>query len=138
MNSWRVGFWIWCIAFPICALPLLGSLWWVNYKAKRAGDLKHYKTPIQEHGSWQVVKALFWQLDVIGIILTICVFGFILVPLTLAGGHHQTWDEAKIIAPLIVGVLCVPVWIWWESVAPHPMIPFYVRRRFQSRQLKDY
>lgn len=126
-NNWRVGFWVWCVALPICALPLLGSLWWVNHKAKRAGALEYYKTPVQEHGSWEVVKALFWQLDVIGIILTICVFGFILVPLTLAGGHDPTWGEVKIIAPLVIGVLCIPVWIWWERIAPHPMVPFYVR-----------
>lgn len=123
-NTWRYGFWVWCIAYPICALPLLGSLWWVSHKAKRAGDLP--RTLRQEYGGWEIVKALFWQLDVIGIILVICVFGFLLVPLTLAGGRDSSWGEAKIIAPLVVGVLCVPLWIRWESVAPHPMVPFYV------------
>ncbi|KAF2628569.1 siderochrome-iron transporter Sit1 [Macroventuria anomochaeta] len=125
-KSWRYGFWVWCIAYPISALPLLSSLWWVNRKAKRAGTLQHYKTPVQEHGGWKVVKALFWQLDVIGIILAICVFGFILVPLTINGGPNPTWDEAKFIAPLVIGVLCIPVWIRWESIAPHPMVPFYL------------
>ncbi|KAF9692777.1 hypothetical protein EKO04_009071 [Ascochyta lentis] len=125
-TAWRYGFWIWCIAFPICALPLLGSLWWVSYKAKRAGDLQQCKTPFQEHGGWELTKALFWQLDAIGIILTICVFGFILVPLTIADGPDASWGSSKIVAPLVIGVLCIPIWIKWETVAPHPMVPFYL------------
>ncbi|KAJ4370191.1 ferrioxamine B transporter [Didymella sp. IMI 355093] len=125
-GSWRYGFWVWCIAYPICTLPLLGSLWWVNCKAKKAGTLQMYKTPVQEHGAWPVVKALFWQLDVIGIFLVICVFGLTLVPLTVNAGNDQDWGQAKFLAPLIVGVLCIPVWIRWESIAPHPMVPFYL------------
>ncbi|KAJ4366720.1 ferrioxamine B transporter [Ascochyta clinopodiicola] len=125
-TAWRYGFWVWCIAFPICALPLIISLWWVSYKAKRAGDLQHCKTPFQEHGGWELTKALFWQLDAIGIILTICVFGFLLVPLTIADGPDASWASPKIVVPLVLGVLCIPVWIRWESIAPHPMVPFYL------------
>lgn len=125
-TAWRYGFWIWCIAFPVCALPLIVSLWWVSHKANRAGGLERYKTPFQEHGGWQLTKALFWQLDVIGILLTICVFGFILVPLTIANGPGAAWKSARIVAPLVVGVLCIPIWIRWEMIAPHPMVPFYV------------
>ncbi|KAJ8115876.1 hypothetical protein OPT61_g2568 [Boeremia exigua] len=126
IRSWRFGFWIWCIIYPICAIPLLVSLWWVDRKAKKAGTLKNYKTPVQQHGAWEITKALFWQLDVIGILLTICVFGFLLVPLTLNGGMYPTWGEAKFIVPLVIGVLCVPLWVFWESIAPHPMVPFYL------------
>lgn len=107
-------------------MPLLISLWWVGYKARKAGDLLHCKTPFQEHGGWELAKALFWQLDVVGIILTICVFGFILVPLTIANGPHAAWSSSKILAPLIIGVFCVPIWVKWETIAPHPMVPFYV------------
>lgn len=125
-GSWRYGFWVWCITYPICVLPLLCSLWWVNRKAKRAGTLQQYKTPVQEHGVWEVTKALFWQLDIIGIILVICVFGFTLVPLTINSGNTEDWGQAKFIVPLVVGLLCIPVWVRWESIAPHPMVPFYV------------
>ncbi|KAF1927595.1 MFS general substrate transporter [Didymella exigua CBS 183.55] len=126
LGSWRYGFWIWCIIYPICNLPLFGSLWWVNRKAKKAGTLQQYKTPVQEHGAWAVAKALFWQLDVVGLVLTVCVFGFLLVPLTINEGNGQTWGQAKFIAPLVTGVLCIPVWIRWERIAPHPMVPFYL------------
>ena len=73
-----------------------------------------------------MTTALFWQLDVIGIVLLICVFGFILVPFTVAKGNKDMWGTVKIIAPLVVGVVCVPFWILWEKRAPHPMLPFHV------------
>jgi MFS transporter, SIT family, siderophore-iron:H+ symporter len=72
--------------------------------------------------------ALFWQLDVPGIVLLICVFGFILVPFTVAGGVNEQWGKAKIIAPLVVGIVMVPVWILWELRAPHPMLPFHLMK----------
>jgi len=117
---------MWCIIYTACSLPLILSLSWVGYKAKRAGTLENYKTPYQLYGPKRLFIALFWQLDVIGIILLICVFGFILVPLTIAGGVSSQWGTAKIIAPLVVGILCVPLFIWWEIRAPNPMSPFHL------------
>ncbi|KAK2813651.1 hypothetical protein FQN50_000049 [Emmonsiellopsis sp. PD_5] len=75
-------------------------------------------------GARQLSVALFWQLDVIGVILLIAVFALILVPFTLAGGIKTQWETAKVIAPLVIGVLCIPAWIYWEKTCKHPMIPF--------------
>lgn len=125
-TTWRWGIGMWCIIYPICSLPLIVSLWWVGRKARKAGSLANYKTPYQMYGASKLAVALFWQLDVIGIILLIMVFGFILVPFTIAGGESQQWNQAKIIAPLVIGIVTVPVWIWWEKKAPHPMVPFHV------------
>ena len=88
--------------------------------------MDQFKTPLQIWGAKKLAVGLFWQLDVVGIILLIAVFGLILVPLTLAGGVQSTWSQGKIIAPLVIGVLCIPVWIWWEKTCPHPMVPFHV------------
>lgn len=112
-------------------MPLVISLWWVGRKAQRAGALDNYKTPYQLYGPKKLVVALFWQLDVIGIILLILVFGFILVPFTVAKGDAQIWKTGKIIAPLVIGILAVPVWIIWEMKAPHPMVPFHVSQELQ-------
>jgi SIT family siderophore-iron:H+ symporter-like MFS transporter len=117
---------MWAIIYTVCALPLILSLWWVGHKAKRAGALVSYKTPYQIYGGKRLVVALFWQLDVIGIILLILVFGLILVPFTVAKGSAEIWATAKIIVPLVLGVLLVPVWIYWEKRAPHPLLPFHV------------
>ena len=128
-STWRWGIGMWCIIFPACSLPLIISLWWVGRKARKAGSLDNYKTPYEMHGPRKLAVALFWQLDVIGIILLIAVFGLILVPLTLAGGQSEQWGKGKIIAPLVVGIVTVPFWIWWEKRALHPMIPFHVSLR---------
>lgn len=117
---------MWCIIYPICALPLLFSLFWVSRKAKKTGALDNYRTPYQLLGGKRLAIALFWQLDVIGVILLIAVFGLILVPFAHAKGDSDVWASARIIAPLVVGLLCIPVWLLWERRAPHPMLPFHV------------
>jgi SIT family siderophore-iron:H+ symporter-like MFS transporter len=63
-------------------------------------------------------------LDVIGIILVIAVFALILVPFNIADGNPDTWKKAHIIAPLVVGICCIPAFILWELKAPHPLVPF--------------
>jgi SIT family siderophore-iron:H+ symporter-like MFS transporter len=125
-TTWRWGIGMWCIIFPIASLPLILSLVWLGRKAKKSGALDEYKTPYQIYGPRKIAVALFWQLDVIGIILLIAVFGLILVPFTLAGGESSTWGKAHIIAPLVIGILCIPLWIVWEKRAPHPMVPFHL------------
>ncbi|KAF2733942.1 siderochrome-iron transporter-like protein Sit1 [Polyplosphaeria fusca] len=127
-SNWRWGVGMWCIIFPVCSLPLILSLWWVGRKARKSGSLDNYKTPYQIYGGRKLWAALFWQLDVPGIILLICVFGFILVPFTIAGGVSAQWRTGKIIAPLVIGILLVPVWIFWELRAPHPMLPFHLMK----------
>lgn len=51
---------------------------WASRKAKKNGALDNYKTPYQLHGGKKLASALFWQLDVPGIILVIAVLGLIL------------------------------------------------------------
>ncbi|KAF1969069.1 siderochrome-iron transporter-like protein Sit1 [Bimuria novae-zelandiae CBS 107.79] len=124
--GWRWGIGMWCIIFPIVSLSLIIPLWWVGHKAQKSGALDDYKTPYQMYGPRKIAVALFWQLDVIGIILLIAVFGLILVPFTLAGGESTTWGKGHIIAPLVIGIVCIPAWIMWERRAPHPMVPFHL------------
>lgn len=67
---------------------------------------------------------LFWLIDVVGILFVICIWGFILVPFTLAGGAKKTWGQAKIIAPLVVGLALIPFFVVWEkNWARHPLFP---------------
>lgn len=124
--GWRLGIGMWAIIYPASTIPLFIALWWAHRRAKQAGDLGKYKTPFQMLGSVRLAKALFWQLDVIGMVLMIAVLALILVPLTLAGGSSTSWHQGHIIAPLVVGILCIPAFIFWESRAKHPMIPLHL------------
>ncbi|KAG6198536.1 hypothetical protein E4U10_006649 [Claviceps purpurea] len=122
--GWKWGIAMWAIIMPVCALPLIGSLMVVTRRAKRQGLLGNYTTAFKQLGFQNLAIELFWLLDVIGIILIIAVLDLILVPFTIAGGESSKWGEAHIIAPLVIGILCIPAFIFWELRAPHPLIPF--------------
>ncbi|KAF3986601.1 hypothetical protein FT663_04323 [Candidozyma haemuli var. vulneris] len=74
--------------------------------------------------AWELTD-LFWLLDVVGILFIICVFGFILVPFTLAGGVSTKWQEASTIVPLVIGFVLIPFFVIWElKFAKFPIVPF--------------
>ncbi|CZT42643.1 probable SIT1-Transporter of the bacterial siderophore ferrioxamine B [Rhynchosporium secalis] len=130
-TTWRWGIGMWCIIYPVCALPLMLALFLAGRRARKNGVLDSYKSPFQMLGGKRLATELFWQLDVIGIILLIAVFALILVPLTLAGGSTAVdatskWHTAHILAPLIIGILCIPVFVVWEMKARHPLLPFHL------------
>ncbi|WQF85887.1 Putative major facilitator superfamily, MFS transporter superfamily [Colletotrichum destructivum] len=127
-SSWQWGIGMWCIIYPVCALPLIVSLSIVGRRARKQGLLNSYTSPFRALGFKKFLVELFWQLDVIGIILVIAIFALILVPFTIAGGFTSSWHEAHIIAPLVVGILCIPAFIFWERKAKHPLVPFYLMR----------
>ncbi|KAL4960732.1 putative siderochrome-iron transporter Sit1 [Aspergillus stella-maris] len=121
VTTWRWGIGMFTIIFPVCSIPLLLTLLYGHWKAKKDSS---YKSPTRLYSPKQLATEVFWRMDVIGIILLIAIFALILVPFTLAGGNHDQWKRAKIIAPLIVGIFCIPAWILWEQWCKHPMIPF--------------
>ena len=123
-TTWHWGVGMWCIIYPVCAAPLILGLSLVSRRARRQGRLDNYRSSFRILGFQSLARELFWLLDVVGIILLIAVFALILVPLTLAGGFHSEWKTAHVIAPLVVGLLCIPVFVIWELRAPHPLVPF--------------
>lgn len=125
-TTWQWGIGMWALIYPIGALPLILSLYIVGRRARKAGSLDNYKSPYQLLGPRQLAVQLFWQLDVIGIILLIAVFGLILAPFTLAEGEANQWQNAHIIAPVVIGIICVPIWIVWERRTPYPIVPFHL------------
>ncbi|KAI1081778.1 major facilitator superfamily domain-containing protein [Whalleya microplaca] len=123
-TTWRWGVGMWCIIYPVCTLPLIISLTVVSRRAKRRGLLQSYTSMFQSMGFGKFMVELFWLLDVVGIILLIAVFALILAPLTIAGGFKSKWQSGSIIAPLVVGIVCIPVFVFWEMKALHPLVPF--------------
>ncbi|PHH93101.1 hypothetical protein CDD83_953 [Cordyceps sp. RAO-2017] len=124
VTTWHWGVGMWCIIYPVCAMPLILSLWMVSRRAKKQGRLADYRSSFQLLGLRTFSLELFWLLDVIGLIFMIALFALILVPLTIAGGFQNQWRSAHVIAPLVVGVVCIPVFVLWELRAPHPLVPF--------------
>lgn len=111
----------------------------------RSATAKRYHNEIENHtsdlGKFQgrvkffgirlvhVLHDIFWKVDFIGCLLAALVFGFILVPLTLAGGTTSKWQRASTIVPLVIGFLLIPTFIIWESkITKRPMVPFKVMK----------
>ncbi|CAK32616.1 hypothetical protein CBS63078_8817 [Aspergillus niger] len=124
VTTWRWGIGMFAIIYPICTLPLLMVLYIVYHRAKKDGTVDHIASSFRTLGVRRLAIELFWQLDVIGIILMIAFLAMILVPLTIAGGLDSQWKKAKIIVPLVLGLCCIPAWVVWERACKHPMVPF--------------
>ncbi|CCT66837.1 probable SIT1-Transporter of the bacterial siderophore ferrioxamine B [Fusarium fujikuroi IMI 58289] len=124
-TTWRWGIGMWCIIYPVCALPLIISLLVVGHRAKKAGHLVGYRSSFQQLGFNKLTVELFWLLDIIGVILLIAVFALLLVPLTIAGGFESKWSDPQVVAPLVIGFVCIPVFVVWELRALHPLVPFH-------------
>lgn len=137
--SWNWGIGMWAIIYPACALPLLISLTWVGIRERvrehgfgrfLVQSARSMNPFAKTEGATGFARAgkftveLFWALDMIGVLFVIVVFGLILAPLTIAGGFATKWKQAEIIAPIVVGVVCIPFFIFWELWAPIPLIPF--------------
>ncbi|KAE8330077.1 major facilitator superfamily domain-containing protein [Aspergillus sergii] len=124
VTSWRWGIAMFAIIFPICTIPLFATLLVGHRKAKTA-SVETYQHPIRLLGAGKFAKELFWYLDVVGILLLIAFLALILVPFTIAGSTAEQWKTAKILAPLIIGLFCLPLFVIWErSYARYPMVPF--------------
>ena len=122
-STWNWGVGMWAIIYPVCAMPLILSLLWVGRRARKQGSLDKYTSSFAG-GRGHITLQLFWQLDVIGVVLLIAILGLILTPFTLAGGFGNKWAQAHIIAPLVIGLVCIPVFAVYElNYAPHPLLP---------------
>lgn len=136
-HSWSWGIGIWGGVFPAASVPLLACIIHQRWSASRTEAWRRIKAAEkQQHAQRNLLLDIFWKIDVVGILLIICVFGFILVPFTLAGNKTASyissstaWRQAHIIAPLVIGVCLIPVLIFWEwKVAKFPIIPFPLMR----------
>lgn len=122
------------------SIPLLLALWLPRRRIREEGLLAGHESPFYRMRFRRLAIALFWHLDVVGILLLIIIFAGILVPFTIAGSKPEHWKEAKVIAPLVLGLLCIPVWLCWEqkyarsSLLPYRVCcPFDLMRRATNR-----
>ncbi|PLB46205.1 putative siderochrome-iron transporter [Aspergillus steynii IBT 23096] len=123
VTTWQWGIGMFAIIFPVCTIPLFATLFWGHWKAKRHNPAA-YRSTIQVLGFQKFCAELFWYLDVVGMILLIAILALILTPFTLASGSSDQWKTAKILAPLIIGICCIPPWVYWEKTCKYPMVPF--------------
>ncbi|KAJ4376037.1 hypothetical protein N0V83_001317 [Neocucurbitaria cava] len=123
-TSWRWGYAIWAIILPVCFIPLAVSLYMNQRRAKKMG--LDVPSPFRGHTAVQVVKNLWFDMDVFGLLLLATAISLILLPLTLAPGASGGWKNPSMIAMLVIGAVCLLVFPGWEmskKLAPKAFFP---------------
>ncbi|CAK7234108.1 ferrioxamine B transporter [Sporothrix curviconia] len=131
--GWQWGIGMWAIVVPITSLPIFITIYVIGRRAKQqsviyAEQVRANTNAARRHPLRFIVD-IFWMVDVVGVILMVALLALTLVPFTLAGGVTKKWQQAHIIAPLVVGVVLIPVFVIWELRAPKPLIPFHLLKQ---------
>ncbi|KAH6874654.1 ferrichrome-type siderophore transporter [Coprinopsis sp. MPI-PUGE-AT-0042] len=127
-GDWRWGYAMFAILVPATLLPLIVVLIWADRKAKKTGLLVRRPTTKTIP---QRFTSTCSKLDVIGLFLLAASIALILLPLTLSRKLGKGWQSAAMIAPLVIGIVLIPVFVLYEwKVARYPIIP----RRFVTNR----
>ena len=111
------------ILVPASLSPLIVTLFWAEQKAKRLG-LVPAPTKPQHTSLGGRAWAFAQQLDIIGLLLIGTSVALILLPLTLSQTARGGWDNASMIAMLVVGVVLLFVFTLWDGrYAARPVVP---------------
>lgn len=128
-STWRWGYALWAIVLPVVFMPLALSLFLNQRRAAKRGMLP--PSAFKEKSAWQAVKTLWLELDGFGLILLSAGISLVLLPLTLAQSARDGWRSGHIIAMIVVGVVCLIAFPFWErnpKLAPFPFFPAYAFR----------
>ena len=128
-TGWRWGYGIWTVILPIAFLPLMLALH-LNYKKAKKMNLL---TPSPKEGQSLVglARNLWYDLDIMGLVLLCAALALILIPLTIAAKAASKWKNASLIAMTSIGALCLVIFPFWEAnrrLAPQPFIPLRLLR----------
>lgn len=119
-STWRWGYGIWAIILPVSFLPLALVLTLNAAKLRRLPQ-----APKQHRSLAQWTKYLWYELDIMGLLLLCAAASLILIPLALAPTAKHGWRNGSIIAMLVIGCVSAIAFLLWESnpkVAPRPFI----------------
>ncbi|RMZ84216.1 hypothetical protein DV738_g643, partial [Chaetothyriales sp. CBS 135597] len=119
-TTWSWGIGIFAILVPVFAIPMAIILWLLGRNAKKTNPNQ------PRYPSLKAVGKLAGELDLVGMLLITLALALILTPLTLAGGNKSKWDNAGVLAPIILGILIIPCFIFWERKTSSPLLPDYL------------
>ncbi|KAK4984267.1 hypothetical protein LTR50_006714 [Elasticomyces elasticus] len=131
LPNWRWGYGMWAVILPVAFLPLGLSLFLNSRKAARMGLLP--PSPFSGQSAGSVLKGLWYELDVFGLLLLSAAIALILIPLTLAASAKRGWSNPSIIAMIVVGCLCMLAFPSWERSKKLAPRAFFPRDLFRNR-----
>ncbi|KAL8775382.1 MAG: hypothetical protein Q9209_000390 [Squamulea sp. 1 TL-2023] len=130
-TTWRWGYGIWTLVLPTSFLPLALALFLNMRKAKKLNRLP--PSPWAGQSFLTNAKNVWYELDIMGLLLLSAAFALILIPCTLAQRAKGGWNNGSMIAMIVIGALCLVAFPFWESssrLAPRPFMP---PRLFRNR-----
>ncbi|TGJ88108.1 hypothetical protein E0Z10_g696 [Xylaria hypoxylon] len=120
--GWRWGFGAFAIIFPIVSAPLYFVLKFNIRKAKKEGTL------IKEKNNRSILQTIWFymiEFDLLGVVLFSTGLVVFLLPFDIATSAPYGWGTAYIIAMIVVGVVILVIFGFYESfLAPTPMLNF--------------
>lgn len=128
--GWRWGYGIWCIIVPVAYIPLFLALFINKRRAKKMGV--YPRSPYRGKSVWQVLVALWYDLDFFGLLLLTATIALILIPLTI-GPVTAGWDNPSVIAMFCVGGVCLIAFPFWERNRKLAPKAFFPRDIFRNR-----
>lgn len=131
LPNWRWGYGMWAIILPVAFLPLALALFLNQRKAGKMGLLP--RSPFNDKSIFYVLKTLWYELDFFGLLLLAAAVSLILIPLTIATRQSDGWASGKIIAMLVVGIVCLIVFPFWERSKTLAPRAFFPRDLFRER-----
>ncbi|KAI2624148.1 MFS general substrate transporter [Hypoxylon sp. NC1633] len=109
LSSWRASFIVLCI---IWAIFTVHAVWAVP-------SVENFdRAPLRQR------LGALKKFDYVGTILTIFGAGMFTAGLTL--GPEDGWASAHVIALLVVGVVLMFVFVFWETIFPNPLMPLHI------------
>ena len=132
-TTWRWGYGLWTIILPTAFMPLALALFLNIRKAARLNLLP--QSPWQSQSVVGGFKHMWYELDIMGLLLLSAAFALILIPLTLAATAKRHWHNASILAMIVIGCVCLVVFPFWESTGKLAPRPFLSLRLLTNRNV---
>lgn len=130
-TTWRWGYGVWAIVLPVAFLPLALALLVNLRKAAKLNMLP--ESPWRGQTFLGGVRALWYELDLFGLVLLSAAFTLILIPCTLAATAKSGWRNDSIIAMIVIGFVCLIAFPFWESSKKLAPRPFLALRHLTNR-----
>ncbi|GAA6044709.1 hypothetical protein JCM8097_000241 [Rhodosporidiobolus ruineniae] len=124
LSKWRWGIGMLAILVPALATPVLLTMGYGMRPLK--GEAKPTRKTDQRSLAEKAV-AIFWELDLVGLLLMVSGFSMLLTIVTIANGKGSHWDDPHSIALLTVGGILIISFFAWEAFgARRPLLSLYL------------
>ncbi|KAJ2654486.1 hypothetical protein IW148_006357 [Coemansia sp. RSA 1199] len=126
IDKWHWVYGILCILAVVCSLPAMYSLFHLDKRARmilREIDSTDSNAP--KKPMFRRFLEVLMELDIPGLVLICGGFISILAPLGMQLNTTYGWGSARVIAPLVIGVVALVFFVYYEyKLAWFPVVPF--------------